>query len=145
MSPLQVQNQIYLLDFQKLEGDPFAFMSLCSQVCIGLMFAAKEQLAHHRYSEPKFVLPASGESGRRMCTTVEQIVLHVFVLFFGLAFFTRVLAALLEVGGVLHMAWVPASSAPQVSPASAEFHARRFCLHKFSLIYRISINSGLVV
>lgn len=28
----QVQNQIYLLDFQKLEGDPFGFMSLCSQV-----------------------------------------------------------------------------------------------------------------
>lgn len=33
--PFQVQNQIYLLDFQKLEGDPFGFMSLCSQVLCG--------------------------------------------------------------------------------------------------------------
>lgn len=28
----QVQNQIYLLDFQKLEGDPFGFMTLCAKV-----------------------------------------------------------------------------------------------------------------
>lgn len=36
VSPFQVQNQIYLLDFQKVEGDPFGFMSLCSQVFVAI-------------------------------------------------------------------------------------------------------------
>jgi hypothetical protein len=30
----QVQSQIYLLDFQALEGDAFSFMTLCAKVCM---------------------------------------------------------------------------------------------------------------
>lgn len=29
---VQVQSQIYLLDFQKVEGDPFGFMTFCAKV-----------------------------------------------------------------------------------------------------------------
>jgi hypothetical protein len=33
---LQVQQSIYLLDFQKLQGNPFSFMGLCARIITAL-------------------------------------------------------------------------------------------------------------
>ncbi|CBN77874.1 Serine/threonine protein kinase [Ectocarpus siliculosus] len=63
----KVQNQIYLLDFQKLEGDPFGFMSLCSQVInqLKMLSAQSKQMstAALERSRPSHRRSASESSG----------------------------------------------------------------------------------
>ncbi|CAN0153559.1 unnamed protein product [Ascophyllum nodosum] len=76
LSLYKVQSHVYLLDFQKLEGDPFGFMSLCAKVVshLKLLSAQSKQTstaalkqcrpqgAHHR----RCVSESSGVGGRGM-------------------------------------------------------------------------------
>lgn len=52
LSLYKVQTSIYLLDFQKMEGNPFDFMTLCARVITELKALSQVHSLSRRHARP---------------------------------------------------------------------------------------------